>query len=204
MGSDSLKPLGSLTQPDSRSRFLALSLERHYEHINGLALDPMTPEEIRRHFDVARNLLLFSWFVYEFIPSAELHAYSSVEFALRLRLMGESPADKVPGLKKLLERALELGWIADEGFQQYQRIERGRKESEALWAEIAGSSLSHPERTDPQAYAKIVIEGMPYFRNEFAHGTSYITPHGYLTLELCRDLIDQIFGQPAGPGGPGD
>ena len=191
-----MKPLDQLTQADIRSPILAPSIQIHHQRIESLALDSQVPDEIRRHFEVARDLLLFSWFVYEFIPAAELHAYSSVEFALRLTAETHAPNRKSHSLARLLRYAVDEGWIVDRGFRQFRRIEEGRQQSMRIWAEVIGQPTSLPTQTDPQGYAKIILNSIPYFRNKLAHGSSFLSPHGYLSLELCRDIINQLFMQP--------
>jgi hypothetical protein len=94
---DALKPLNEVFTPDSRhSIFVILdpktgsirpkTIEDHYSVIKNFNLDNTVPEEIYTHFETARNLLLYAWFVYRFIPVAEMQAYSSLEFALRARI----------------------------------------------------------------------------------------------------------------------
>ena len=93
---DTLKPLDAFVEPDERwAHFVHLDptdlsfrpitmAERHAE-IAAISLTAYAPEFIREHFETAKNLLLYAWFVYRFIPVAELHAYSTVEMALKER-----------------------------------------------------------------------------------------------------------------------
>jgi len=46
-------------------------------------LNDTVPEKIREHFETTKNLLLYSWFVYRFIPVAEFHAATTLEYALK-------------------------------------------------------------------------------------------------------------------------
>jgi len=61
-------------------------LADHYTLIAGFTLVGTAPDKVRVHFETARNLLLYAWFAYRFIPVAEMHAFSTVEMALRLKL----------------------------------------------------------------------------------------------------------------------
>ena len=84
---DTIKLFDQVCEPDPRQKAIVVldldtreirdrTLNDHYSSIDKISLDSTVPEEIRKQFDVARNLLLYSWFVYRFIPVAELHGYA--------------------------------------------------------------------------------------------------------------------------------
>lgn len=104
---DTLKAFDELLEPDSRQKHFAvvnrltgeakpLSLRDKYQAVEMIALAQYVPDEIREHFDTARNLLVYSWFVYRFNQVAELHAFASLEFRTK---------DEVRRLTKRLEEA---------------------------------------------------------------------------------------------------
>src|SRR5437870_1407928 len=81
----------------------AKRLEHHWAAPAAYALSPAVPHDVCVHWDTARNLWLHAWFVYRFYPVAEMHAYSTLEMALRLRLGAEGK--RLRGLKKLMIKA---------------------------------------------------------------------------------------------------
>jgi len=84
-------------------------------------LNDTVPEKIREHFETTKNLLLYSWFVYRFIPVAEFHAATTLEYALKERTDG-----KIKGLYRLIDHAVSKGWVKNEGFSNWQHRERMR------------------------------------------------------------------------------
>lgn len=55
---------------------------------------------------------LYAWHVWRFYPVAERHAFSTLEFALRLKL-GRDKDDRPPGLTKLMDEAIERNILID-------------------------------------------------------------------------------------------
>jgi len=196
---DTLKPLDQVTVPDERwhnfgrledaGTFARHTLAERHASINEIELSPTAPDPIREHFETAKNLLLYAWFVYRFIPVAELHAYSTVEMALRERAKLVAP--KTRNLARLLKVAIERGWIVDEGFGL---VRRGRQAAEREREMLKQSGISAtPEERDVQRYCKVLMDALPELRNELAHGSHMIHPGGFRTLALCADLINQLF-----------
>lgn len=188
---DTLKMFDEVLQADSRwgafvlrnretGEIRRLTLRDRYSHIEAITLVSAVPEVIREHFDTARNLLLYSWFAYRFIPVAELHAFSSVEYALRIK-SGKSKWM----LKKLLALAIKNKWIEDGGFRNYKVVEEGTVDGE--------SAATNPDASDAQKYCKILLDSFPDLRNELAHGSNMLHPGGLTTLVICADLINQLF-----------
>lgn len=140
---DGLRELSELPLPDTRMRFLSIregatfrpleQRDRH-ESIAELALADSVPEQVRTHYDTARNLYLYAWHVYRFHVVAEHQALASLEMALRLALVqlgkldengalldtpGRQTNAKRPpaplGLSRLLSMALQSGLISNAG-----------------------------------------------------------------------------------------
>lgn len=139
---DGLRELSELPLPDTRMRFLSIregatfrpleQRDRH-ESIAELALADSVPEQVRTHYDTARNLYLYAWHVYRFHVVAEHQALASLEMALRLALVQQSKLDErgavlgtsgrqanakrqpAPlGLSRLLSMALQSGLISND------------------------------------------------------------------------------------------
>ena len=81
-----------------------MTIEDHWKYIATIALHEGVSSVIRVHFETARNLLLYSWFVYPFQQVAEMHAFASVEYALRMR-SGLPVGQRGKTLGRLLKRA---------------------------------------------------------------------------------------------------
>jgi len=46
----------------------------------------------------------------------------------------------------------------------------------------------------PLVYTRRIVENITHLRNTLAHGSPVLMPHGYLSLGMCCDLINQLFG----------
>jgi hypothetical protein len=188
---DTLKMFDEVLESDSRwgafvlrnretGAIRNLTLRDRYSDIEAITLATAVPEAIREHFDTARNLLLYSWFVYRFIPVAELHAFSTVEYALRIKSGRPNSM-----LKELFKLAIEKKWIKDSGFHYYNVTEEAASDDESV--------ATNPDINDAQKYCKILLDSFPYLRNELAHGSNMLHPGGLTTLAICADLINQLF-----------
>jgi hypothetical protein len=206
---DTLKSLAQLNVPDAVqaafSRYDQFtgslrpkSIEDHHSDARELALPDHVPQDIRRHFDTARNLFLYSWFVWAFAWVAQLYGYVSLEMALRLRALNENRIDESasPGLARLIKLAISEGWILVEELPQH--VETDPDERAALEKTLENYTLADLARMwipqlDPLSYIKDLAEAIPFFRNELAHGTTHISGDSFSTLLLCRDMISKLF-----------
>lgn len=191
-----LKRLDEICQRDQVHKIVVLeagqlrelTIEDYYSLIECVGVGPNVPNDIQDHFETARNLFLYSWFVYRFTPVAESHAYASVEFAIRER--ASQAGLKAPrGLRPLLEFAISQRWIVDGGFRRYKEANAELRES------LAEQGRMLPEATDDQAYTRSLCETLSYFRNDLAHGSvNLAAPGAALTaLRTCADIINQLF-----------
>jgi hypothetical protein len=215
---EQLKPLAEITSPDPRSRgsdffgtpptFREKALEDHYGQLVDLELHRGVPRDIWEHFETARTVYLYSWYAYRLTHVAELHALASLEFALREKL---KPDGKSPGLGRLLGTAVEEGLIQDRDLRRWQRMqrarERARRQQDMIdegFRKVIGdpnwNSQQAPDPppgpADPQGFVKRLAKGLPKYRNELAHGSFRLTPEGTAFLELCCDLINQLWPRP--------
>ncbi len=196
---NNLKPFDTLFVPDGiQGSYLLINRETgatrektlhdHYSDIEEIVLLPEVPEDIRVHFDTARNLYLYNWFVYRFGPVAELHAIASVEFALKIK-SGKQGA----GLKALLNEAIQQKWIQDSGFKYYPVSQETLIQRTAIDSFRPPKNEDDPDQDNLQAYCKILADSLPFFRNNFAHGSNMLYPTGVVTLAICADIINQLF-----------
>lgn len=167
---------------DFRERKIADVHERLLE----IELCESVPEAIRKHFITSKHLVLYSWFVYRFIPIAEFHAITSLEYALKIK------TGKKWGLKRLLAYAVNEGWVKDNDFHIYrQNVERNRVHTEQL-NKLQNIELQEAIPMEGK-YTSVLVESLPYLRNVYAHGSNTLAPQGYLTLIICAEIINKIF-----------
>jgi hypothetical protein len=111
---DPLKSLAQLTSPDERQALFAISLEEAHSELRELDLHGGVPRDVRQLFETAKNLSLYSWFVYPFHQVAELISFASLEFALRARdghVEWDSGKQRKPQFSDLPRKAKREGWL---------------------------------------------------------------------------------------------
>lgn len=217
--SDALRSPEQATQADIRSEGFVLidaegirpvTLADRYEDIQSFELNSVVPHSIRVHFETAKNLYLYSWFVYRFFPVAEQQALTSLEFALRQRLPPlEDTAKGKPqfeGLALRLRRARELGLIRNEGLQIRGRIavkrarERYHFETHQKMIRTGATEMIfddsniQPNEQDLSVdWITAFVESLPKIRNDYAHGSERLHSTMLQTFEIASDLINQLY-----------
>jgi hypothetical protein len=197
--------LATVGEPDERWAhftraldFSPITLADRHTDLRTIDLADAVPAPIREHFNTGKNLLLYAWFVYRFIPVAELHAYSTVEMALRERAKLEGRPERldrkgraVPWkFSELLQMAVKERWIVDDGFT----VVRRRREANAeLFEQLGDVPASDADMQNVNRYCNTLVESMPWLRNHLAHGSTSVHPGGMSTLRVCADLINQLF-----------
>jgi hypothetical protein len=206
---DELKPLNEITLADVRQKGFArfhqgqlvpLTLDDLHARMSDLHLNESVPERIRTSFDTARNLYIYSWFVYRFGVVAELHVYATLEAALGLRIAAEN-LPPVKYLKPRLKKAIEKGWVKAENIRIFktarQRIKEFTEQRIAIYQAIGETIPVKDDATvESQAaaeYLENLCESIPGLRNALAHGSSMLHNHAALPIEICCDLINQLF-----------
>src|SRR5581483_11009648 len=116
---DPLRSLAEVHSPDPRRQFIVGTLADEHAALSTICLHDGVPEPVAQLFETAKNVSLYSWFVYRFHPVSESVGFGALELALNLRKTGLLllPDDfRSPGLSKLLREAVENGWIRDQEF----------------------------------------------------------------------------------------
>jgi hypothetical protein len=201
---ESLKKLAQICQKDIRQDaievmdptnsgvFRKLTLEDFHRAAESIQLHAGVPEEIRSHFETARNLIVYSWFYYPFNVTAQLTAYTTVEYALRLR-----SGDRKTSFKHLLKKAVNARWISDAGFSIARRkAEYTREQNERLLSIIRTQEPSLVQKYSDalvREYSDGLAESIPFLRNELAHGTSMLHEQGEIEVRICSEIINQLF-----------
>lgn len=223
--SDRLRLPRQVYAPDSRQgRFVRVDrktgacrermVEDQYEAVSCYILNTCVPKDIATHFETARNLYLYAWFVYRFYSVAEQQVLATLEFALRERFPDFVTAEKnkhsrkfEPGLKKLMKYAIESGFIRNEYFSARERWAKMRAKSrcssqkrhEALnagldrWEEDDSEIVVTQEDLDYDWLGEF-LEIIPRVRNLYAHGTFHLYPAKVShTFEMVSELINQLY-----------
>ena len=119
-----MKAITEILQPDVRNQTLfsvvdgrvrPTTVDDGYPNLLRLELAPNVPENVRKQFDVCRDLMLYAWFVYEFYAVAAHQALVCLEFALRQKhpviKTDRRGQARYQGLKAHLDHAKELGYF---------------------------------------------------------------------------------------------
>ena len=159
-----LKSLSEVCEPDVRYKHRVdldtttgvvseTTIESIYSLIEVINLDKKVPDEVRNHFETAKNLALYSWFVYSFNVVAAMHAYASLEMAVRTK-----SGDKKTPFKQLLDKAFNKRQLTG-GF-------------------------------GPPVDVSVALSRM---RNDLAHGSRTVHGQGIAVLQMCAELINELF-----------
>jgi len=200
-----LKPLNEIMLPDPRFEIMIIGTPAEMrpfdvadlrERLALSVLNSQVPKEVQTQFQIALNLMLYTWYVFEFQTMAEKQAYAALELALRTRFPDATKRVRKNGMEKtvpitlgpLLRRAIADNVIVPEVLPAWARAKAGRKHFE----EISPYPLA-PMHTANQ-WLEHLIQTIPYFRNELAHGVPKLYLHGsFWAIELCGDLINSLF-----------
>jgi hypothetical protein len=110
---EALKNLDEVCQPDARylnrvnidtatGAVSEFKIDDIYSLIEGVRLNDNVPEAVRSHFEIAKNLILYSWFVYTFNAVAAMWALASLEMAVRAKT-----GDDQTAFKNLLDKVFK-------------------------------------------------------------------------------------------------
>ena len=221
---DLLRGLSSVSQPDPRwagrvildkdGRARPYTLKDHLDAVAQFTLSDRVPESVGVHFDTARNVFAYAWFVYRFHSVAEQQALTSLELALRERLESGRSATPAPisrklgGLSERLRMAREQGLLdnatlpraADWALEKARR--RFQLEQVERMTRLKLSSMTLDDshvQASPEDLRHDWIEAfilyLPKVRNMYAHGSETLHPTVLRTFEIVRDLIDQLFSK---------
>jgi hypothetical protein len=200
-----LKPLEEVLLPDSRFQGSVIGTENQmrpfdlsdlHERLRISKLNSNVPKDVNTHFQTALNLMLYTWFVYEFQTVAEKQAYAALEFALRRRFPHATKTIKRKGkevvipwtLAPLLQLAMTQGLIVAETLPAWEQVKRNRK----LYERDSIQPLAPMPSADD--WLRNVIDHLPDSRNQLAHGsTKLFMSSSFWALEFCADLINVLF-----------
>jgi hypothetical protein len=225
--SDQLRSPERICEPDPRThgfviledkwtgKFRRRIIEDQYEAIACFRLNEVVPTDIATHFETAKNLYLYGWFVYRFYPVAEQQALASLEFALRERFSDFVEVEKKkhrrgvgPGLSKLMDHAIKGEFVRNESFSarenwarnraesryHFQKSEEMRKAGIDSWVEDESEVVVTNEDLDCD-WLGMFKESIPAIRNEYAHGSYMLKSNVRHTFEVVSGIINQLYSQ---------
>lgn len=214
---ESLRSPHNAVEPDPRTTVLAgealPSLASHHSDIEAIQLAVGVPEAVAIQFETARNLYLYSWYVYRFFPVAQSQALFTLEFGLRVRFPDRLPEpyqharQKQPMLAGLLGYAIDRGLIQNEGFRRWHQATEDRarqRRSMELFQTMIDQHLDGMEFDEDESVnitledqswdlVQILRRSLPSLRNELAHGSSMLTNQVLGTIELVAEILSQIY-----------
>lgn len=177
-------------------------------------LNPTVPEEIRVHFETAKNLYLYAWFVFRFYPVAEQQVLASLEFALREHLTefverykAKHRNGQEPGLGALLKHAIEQQIVRNEAFTCRDRWAlrhareryRYKKMHEVITTGLIGtatvdeSSIQANDEDYEHDWLRDFLESLTNIRNDYAHGSRTLRHTVLWTFEVVMEIINQLY-----------
>lgn len=220
---EELRSPHNIHDPDPRTEHLvviddlnhlprSITIEDQHLSISKYILNQSAPEVIAVHFETAKNLYLYAWHVYRFYPVAEQQAFSTLEYALRLRLceyveqFKKEKRGREPTLHSLMKHARDAGLLRNDLFPSREKwATRLAKErfstqihtkmiSEGLIEIIYDDSHITPTEDDlNHDWLSNFIELMPRLRNDLAHGSSTLRSSVTHTFDIVSSIINQLY-----------
>ena len=163
---------------DTKGLMKAIKLRDYHDIAKRSLLHQGVPSEVSYHFENARNLLVYSYYYYPFYSMAQFFAFIAVEAALRIKA-----GKPKRGFTSLFREAVRKKWIRDEGFT------------------LGGPRKSLADAV-PRSFCDVLSESIPRLRNTFAHGELLLINNGATTMQICAELINQLFQKPSVNVGP--
>lgn len=169
---DKYKSLEEIAQPDERgiAIFQTTDLENWHQFVlKQLPISEHIPDDIRIQIENAKNLYLYSWFVYRFGIVAKNQMLNVTELALRKKFELEK-IEEPRSMRIKLEKALSEGW-----FDNY--------------------CFPHIEKKSGKEASLNIIEAITGIRNELNHGSTMLyDPLNLIGISKnCLNIIDSIF-----------
>lgn len=195
--------------------YRGIKLEEQHQLIACFVLNNQVPDEIKIHFETAKNCYLYSWFVYRFYQVAEQQACATLEFALRERFpefvekmtRKKKDGDLIPpGFGSLLEHAKLKNVLRNDlfpsRFKWAKRKAKDRYSNElldqamALGIEEYEFDDSHIQPTEEDLatdWLSNYIKYLPKLRNLLAHGSEHLRDNVWHTFDIVCSMINMLY-----------
>lgn len=165
-----------------------------HNQIASITLHENVPSVIREQYDVAKNVLLYSWYSYRMRVVAWLYSYSVLENALRKKY--ENTSGSNPGLHRLLEKAVQDGLLNDSGFHMTkykESVVSERAEGDTICRQIEYIEIPESERRESTRYVEGLCKSIPKLRNALAHGEHKILSEVLTVMFINAEIINMLF-----------
>jgi hypothetical protein len=213
---DLLRPVEYIGEPHPISAGFGTPLRKkgladYHAQVAVIVLNKGVPEDVQLHFETAKNLFVYGWFVYRFFTVADHQALAALELALRMRYEKEIPKSYYPRskfatLKPLLRYAIDKGHIRHERFRRWndqaEMRARSRYRQEKIQEmkekgldriELDYSDIEVIDEDRNWEYLESLLEGLLVTRNSHAHGSTSVCSPSVATIELVAEVINQLF-----------
>lgn len=206
---DPLKKLEDVLEPDERQSYMLGELHDYHKVLSEIKLNHNVPVEVRQLFETAKNVSLYTYFVYRFHQVSEIVGYSALELAIKILCENDDELDEVPhGLGKLMFHAKKKKWLDNEYFDDLQESTAiGIKQKRIKQAEKElknhGKLLNDPDRDITESDIRdginksYAVDGLISFtlkfRNNLAHGSKMLYPSSMSMLEKTAGIINYIY-----------
>jgi hypothetical protein len=198
---ETLKPLDQFLKEDFRNTILAyqnpLTKEWRRQDLTDLhrlaahaKLGQHVEGKIRSHFAMAQNLALYAWFHFPFHMASQLHAFSTLEFALREVL---KPGDgREATLFGMLQRSARQQLITDKGMVLHPTPKPQAGKYLAMVIVKGSDGVRRRENQWFDHWVETLPHYLPARRNDLAHGSTTLWDDPSV-LWICADLINQVY-----------
>jgi len=194
---EELKQLSKIFELDERMAGFPWMVKSDHQRLSGINLPEDAPEDIRDYFVTIKNICLYGRFAYAFYGVAWSLTFPLMELALRERFNPGKGGGK-GDFRRLLQKAIKLRLLKEEGFSHIRRIRKDQEEMRALFDE---TDVAPFQSDEAEAYLKILEETMPNLRNSFAHpqGQAIVLPQETLfAIGFAAEFINQLYAGGAG------
>lgn len=203
---DELRQIDDMHLPDFRqtcyvkwgpldSELVPITLQDHHDGPAHFPLPDYIPEDVRNHWDTARNLWLYAWNVWRFYPLSQFQAMGTLELALRIKLFGKQASECKLGLDALLKKSIKQKLWDKEDIKHIVKSKQHHINGQHDNAKLYDDPL--PNETDIENFLnehfQVLLRLNRMIRNHVAHGETFLDNKPHLTFEFCHDIICTIF-----------
>jgi hypothetical protein len=202
------KNLDDVFEPDAAMRVFSYldsesvdwkqwDLKETHRRLSELFIEEYVPEDVRSYFNSIKNILLYSYFHYGFIPIAAFLATTAVEMALRTFYPWKPKSTKdrrdTRSFHSLFQKVIVEGRVKEEDFTW---LPKERAKVQQIWDEYERAT-GNVVKPCQEPYEQVLLKSLVFTRNYFAHPAF---AHSLITFEMafdsvrpCADVINQIF-----------
>lgn len=201
---DPLKPLNEIFEAD-RDFFEESVVDRH-KALSLIVVNEDVPKNVSQLIEAAKNISLYSYYVYRLHQPAELFGFIAFELALKERAKLEDEIIKPDTLMGHINYAVDNKWLdsRDDPDLIERAVENARRSNFIDVADFLEGDASMLEPTIDQIDKQIedlssnsnqkeLIHTTRHLRNALAHDGGYLAPSSVSSLIATVKLINKLF-----------